>query len=168
MRELEILSAAEGNVEAYFSPKGGLAYKLIDEINGAKKSVHAAIFSFTLNQVAEALVQAHRKGVEVKLVMDQHQGSKAQRGIYERLRREGVMAYKSANKALMHNKYAILDGQTVVTGSFNWTRNAEERNNENLLIIRLPRIAELFELNFRAVFGWHVNFYALKAVRGKS
>lgn len=157
---MKILSAVEGDVEAYFSPKGGLASKLITEIDKATISFHGAIFSFTLNEIADAIIRARSHGLDVKVIMDQHQSSEGQLKAYKRLKDARVEIFKSANRALMHNKYAIIDNRAVITGSYNWTRNAEERNNENLLILHLPKIAELFESNFKKVFQWHIQFYA--------
>ncbi len=149
-------------VEAYFSPRGGVAKRLVEEIDKAQKSVHLAIFSFTALQVAGALSRAQARGVEIKVIMDQHQRSKQQVAIYERLRAEGIEVYRSANKAFMHSKYAVIDGATITTCSYNWTKNAEQHNNENMLIIRSPEIAQLYEDNFLAVFGWHIQFYSVK------
>jgi len=150
-------------VEAYFSPRGGVAGRLIGEIGLARKSVHLAIFSFTAAQLAHALVEARRRGADVKVIMDAHQRSKEQVAILHRLKDSGIEAYRCANKALMHSKYAILDDEVVATCSYNWTRSAEQRNNENLVIIRSPDIARLYEENFQAVFNWHLQFYGVRS-----
>jgi phosphatidylserine/phosphatidylglycerophosphate/cardiolipin synthase-like enzyme len=122
-------------VEAFFSPRGGATEAIVREIGTAKKEILVQAYSFTSAPIAKALVDAHKRGVKVTVVLD-----KSQRG--ERytsatfVANAGIPTYIDAQHAIAHNKIMIIDGTTLITGSFNFTKAAEERNAENLLIIK--------------------------------
>ncbi len=161
------LRVSEGPVSVYFSPKGGCATRLMAELERARKSVHCAIFSFTLTQVADSLISVKRRGCVVRVVFDQHQvAQKVNLGLFKKLSDNQVEVVKSANPAFMHSKYAVVDRSTVVTGSYNWTKRADEENNENLLVVRLPKIGRAYETNFKSLWNWHVEYYA--AIRARA
>jgi len=136
--------------EVYFSPNGGCEEKLIYWINKANRSIHIMIYSFTLDSIGEALINAYNKGVEVKIVMEKEQLTAYSE--YYKLKKAGVEVKLDSNPALMHNKVAIIDGEIVITGSYNWTQNAETKNNENLLIIKNKGLAEVYELEFQKIW----------------
>jgi len=132
--------------EVFFSPKGGCKDEVIRWINRANRTVHVLIYSFTLDDVADALIKSHEKGLDVKVVFDKGQISEYSE--YIPLNDAGVPVKKDTASGYMHNKVAIIDGYVVLTGSFNWSANAEEKNLENLVIIRDPILAQTYEKEF--------------------
>jgi len=150
-----LLSAAD--IEVYFSPKGGCEKAIVREIDRAKNSIDAAVYYFTKRQIADAIIRAKDRGVKIKLVLDKSQETQRySKAAY--LARKGVPVRINSKYNLMYNKYAIIDGRTVITGSYNWTATAEHRNAENLLIIRDDETAGLFLKNFNKLFGESVLF----------
>ncbi|MEM3022111.1 MAG: phospholipase D family protein [Candidatus Bathyarchaeia archaeon] len=150
---LKTISPLEApSYEVYFSPKGGCETRLLYWLSRANFSIHVLIYSFTLDSVGDALIAAHRRGLDVRIVME---GDEAGQGgsEYGRLKGAGVPVRLDTNPALMHNKVAIIDGSIVITGSFNWTASAEARNNENMIVIRSAQIAALYEEEFERVWG---------------
>ncbi|MEM3507304.1 MAG: phospholipase D-like domain-containing protein [Candidatus Bathyarchaeia archaeon] len=137
-------------IGAYFSPKDKCSSKLIYWIDKANKSIHVLIYSFTLNSISEALINAHKRGIEVLIVLEKDQLSKYSK--YEELKNSGIGIRLDTNPALMHNKIAIIDGKIVITGSYNWSESAEYRNNENIIIISSIEIAKIYESEFQKIW----------------
>jgi len=138
----------------YFSPRGGAAQQVIYWIGRANRSVHILIYSFTLDGIGDAVLQAYRRGVEVQIVFEKSQVSKFSE--YFRLRAAGVSVRNDTNAGLMHDKVAVIDGYVVLTGSFNWTASAEEDNNENLIVVRSAGLAAAYEQQFQRIWGLSV------------
>ncbi|MFH1773742.1 MAG: phospholipase D family protein [Methanobacteriota archaeon] len=136
--------------EVYFCPEDSCSIQIIKAIDSAQTSVYVAIYSFTLDSIADALIRAKSRGVDVKVVMEKSQVGKGSE--YERLKNAGIDVRLDKNQDFMHNKFAVIDGKIVATGSFNWSLHADTKNDENLLIIYLKELArkyeeEFFELN---------------------
>jgi phosphatidylserine/phosphatidylglycerophosphate/cardiolipin synthase-like enzyme len=126
--------ALEGTEEA-FSPHQG-ATALVNRVIGeAKESIHVAAYTFTSKPIADALIWAHDNGVEVMVVLDAKQ-TKSKRSLLPYLLGNGVPTRINRHYAIMHNKFMVIDGKILELGSFNYTKSAEERNAENVLVIR--------------------------------
>ena len=125
--------------EVCFSPPGGCTQLIIDTLAGARSTILVQAYSFTSEPIAQALVAAHRRGVQIEVVLDKSQRTEDDARIRP-LVDAGILVRIDAAHAIAHNKVMILDGATVITGSFNFTRAAEERNAENLLVIRDPAL----------------------------
>lgn len=123
-----------GTIASYFSPNGGAAEAIVKEINSAKTEVLVQAYSFTSKPIAEALAGAHKRGVKVVIVLDKSQRSG--HTSVDFVAQAGIPTYIDASHLILHNKTMVLDRSTLITGSFNFTRAAEERNAENLLIIK--------------------------------
>jgi phosphatidylserine/phosphatidylglycerophosphate/cardiolipin synthase-like enzyme len=135
--------------------EGGIELHLIDLINSAHLSIEGATFEFNLDDVADALIAASERGVDVRLVYDdEHTEDDPQ---MERLIAAGIEATPDERSAFMHNKFFVIDGQTVWLGSWNVTTNDTFRNNNNVIVIRSTQLAENytdeFEEMFRGEFG---------------
>jgi phosphatidylserine/phosphatidylglycerophosphate/cardiolipin synthase-like enzyme len=126
-------TAREAAIENAFSPQQGATDLIVKTIGAARHSVRVAAYFFTSWPIADALVQAHRRGVDVKLVLDSHQKF---RRVIDYLDRNGIAARVNSRYAIMHDKFMIVDGSTLETGSFNFTRAAEFENAENVLVLR--------------------------------
>ena len=150
--------ALEVNVAALcFSPNGGCTNVVVKEIGRARWQIRVMAYDFTSWPIAGALARAKKRGVDVQIVFDsQNAGS-----LYSRvnfLRKSGIPIYIDTRVQLMHDKVMIMDGRTVITGSFNWTRAAEAYNAENLLVIRSRKLAGFYLKNWRYLAGQSVRF----------
>ena len=136
-------------VQYAFSPSDGIRKIILGELSQARESVDVMAFSFTNNDLALKLAELIRKGVRVRCIFDNGQaGSKYSRKQY--LRKTGAQVYPSPNRSgKMHHKVIIMDNKTVITGSYNYSRNAEELNDENIIILRCPAIARYYTKEFK-------------------
>ena len=130
--------------------------RLIDKINAAQKSIHIASFEFDLTPVAEALIAAKQRGVDVRWVTDDESGLQADeepdRGQFARLKDAGIEVRSDDRSALMHNKFWIFDGETAWTGSTNITESGVFQQNNNTIVIHSPEIAAIYEREFEEMW----------------
>ena len=133
----------------YFSPHGGCTEEVVKEIGQARASVLVQAYSFTSAPIAQALVEAHRRGVDVEVILDKSQRTEHHSSAGS-LAKAGVPVEIDAAHAIAHNKVMVIDGRTVLTGSFNFTDSAEERNAENLVVIRDAEMAARYAANWRS------------------
>jgi len=133
--------------QVYFSPKGGCTTAIIKNLDQAEKSVLVQAYSFTSKPIAEALVNAHRRGVKVKVLLDKSQ-RRAKGSQLDLLVASGIPVNIDTKHSIAHNKVMIIDGATVLTGSFNFTNAAEDKNAENLLVVRDKAIAKKYRRNW--------------------
>ena len=139
-------------VEAYFCPQDACADKLVKKIDSASSSIYIAIYSFTLDSISDAVIRAKKRGLDVKVIYDSDQ-SKNDASDDERLSNEGIkIAYRNGS-GYMHNKFTILDMNVVATGSFNYSNNADTKNEENLVFIESTGLAEKFKQNFDYIWS---------------
>lgn len=138
------------NVQCYFSPRGGCTDAIVAQINGAKTSVHVQAYSFTSKPIAAALVGAAKRGVKVEAVLDKSQRSEKYSEA-DFLAHAGIPTWIDSKHAIAHNKIMLIDGTTILTGSFNFTNAAEKNNAENLLVLKdVPELYAAYEANFQA------------------
>lgn len=139
-------------ITLYFSPHGGAERAAVEAIDAAHETLDIAMYYFTSSEAAWAVVRAQERGVKVRVYMDKSQ--RTQKYSKSRfLEKRKVPVRYHTGSGLMHNKFAVIDGKVVVTGSFNWTASAEEKNEENLLIIRDADVAKAYAVKFEAY--WH-------------
>ena len=126
--------------------------RLIEKISAAKSTIHIASFEFGLTPVAEALIDAKQRGVDVRWVTDDEHGLEADaepdRGQFARLQQRGIEVRSDSRSALMHNKFWIFDGQTVWTGSTNVTVSGIYQQNNNAVVVHSPEVAAIYEREF--------------------
>jgi phosphatidylserine/phosphatidylglycerophosphate/cardiolipin synthase-like enzyme len=137
----------EKPIEVFFSPRAGCTAAVVREIDNATESISIQAYSFTSTPIAKAIVLAHRRGVKVAAILDRSQRT-ARYSSATYLSNANVPVFIDAAHAIAHNKIIIIDGKTVITGSFNFTKQAEEKNAENLLIVRDPEIAAQYTANW--------------------
>lgn len=137
--------AAEMVVQACFSPYGKCSAHILREIDQARQELLIAVYAFTNDELAHALVQAKKRGVAVQVVIDRefdanNQNSKGKFFDAQKvpLRRLSGLKTRAQDKeaGLMHQKFAIIDRRIIFTGSYNWTHSADRLNDENLLVFR--------------------------------
>ena len=133
---------------AYFSPKGGATEAIVQELGSAKTSILVQAYSFTSAPIAKALVAAHERGVKVEIILDKsHLTERYTNAPF--LAKSGIPVKIDSAHAIAHNKVMVIDGEIVITGSFNFTKAAEDKNAENLLVIRDKPLAEKYTKNWQ-------------------
>jgi phosphatidylserine/phosphatidylglycerophosphate/cardiolipin synthase-like enzyme len=130
-------------MENYFCPEDDCAFRIANLIKDAKSSAKAAFFTFTSEKIADELLKAESRGVDVSVIVENRQRN-AKNSQYQRLKDFGMDIKLDNNKYTMHHKVLIIDGKIVVTGSFNPTLSADTKNDENILIIHDEEIANRF------------------------
>jgi cardiolipin hydrolase len=146
-------TVAGGGVEAICFSRVEQCDDVIAHLIGeARKSIYVAIYSFTRDGLARALIDAKNRGVEVKVIMEE-ENAYGQGSDYRMLKEAGVDIRLDGNPALMHHKFAVIDGELVVTGSYNWSTAAEDRNDENFVVIRDRHVAEAFTQEFNRLWS---------------
>lgn len=147
-----------GAQQAYFCPDEGCAQVVIDQFDAASSTLHVAIAYFTHEGIAKSLIEAKERGIDVKVVGDawanDPSNPEAQNiEIVRELQLNGVPYRDDGNDAgTMHDKFAVIDGQVVLTGSFNYTDSADTRNNENLVVLYSKGMAAAFEDEFEKLW----------------
>ncbi|MFH0867856.1 MAG: phospholipase D-like domain-containing protein [Candidatus Woesearchaeota archaeon] len=146
-----------GQIENYFCPEDctleswGIN-KIINLVNNAEKSVKVAIFSFTHEELADELVKADIRGVDVKVLVERKQRN-VQNSQYSRLKDFGVNIKVDGNKYNMHHKFIVIDDSIVITGSPNFSFSGFNRNDENMLIMYNEDVALRFVNEFDRLFS---------------
>jgi phosphatidylserine/phosphatidylglycerophosphate/cardiolipin synthase-like enzyme len=136
-----------GTTPATSDPRFDCATAVISLFNQAKKTAHVAIYSLTEPNIVNAMIAANKRGVKVAIVADKTESKSANMAaMIKKLTEAGVDVRLAVRQtALMHNKVGIFDGQTICTGSFNWTNNAEKNNDENLIVVDGADLAADYE-----------------------
>lgn len=139
-------------VEVFFSPDDGVAKRLVDVIGSARKSIHILAYSFTSDPLAEAILERSRAGVKISGVFESSQVKSNLGGEFERFLAAGLDVRLDGNPRNLHDKVIIVDGNVVITGSYNFSRNAEQINDENVLILHSPEIAGQYLAQFQKLY----------------
>ncbi|HPL62942.1 MAG: phospholipase D family protein [Syntrophales bacterium] len=134
-------------VVVLFSPGGGCADAIAEILDGAESEILVQAYSFTSAPIAKRLVDAHKRGVKVRVILDKSQ-QKERYTSATFLFNAGVPVMIDSEHAIAHNKVIVVDAGIVITGSYNFTKAAEKRNAENLLIIRSAKIAKKYRDNW--------------------
>ena len=117
---LSIISPAFADTQVYFSPNGGCQNAIIVEIGKAQKTIDIAMYYLTSREIAQELVKAKERNIKVRIVLDQSQETQT----YSKSRyliKRGFEVKYHVGAGIMHNKFAVIDGKVLITGSFNWT-----------------------------------------------
>ena len=138
----------------YFSPKigtgGGCEKEIIRWIDTASTSIHVMIYSFSSDPIAIALISAYNRGVQVQVVFEAGNTGGAYKD--DKLRTAGIPVRTDTNTRYMHNKVMIVDGEIVLTGSYDYSETAEIFNNENLIVIKSTSIGSAYEAEFTEIW----------------
>jgi phosphatidylserine/phosphatidylglycerophosphate/cardiolipin synthase-like enzyme len=130
-----------------FSPGGDCTDAIVGQIEKARTEIFVQAYSFTSAPIAKALINAHKRGVHVEIILDKsNKSQKYSAGDFTA--HMGVATYIDSKHAIAHNKIIIIDRETVIAGSFNFTKAAEEKNAENLLIIKSKELAKIYIENW--------------------
>jgi len=147
------ISLEGSQVETYFSPDDEISARIVALIQNAQESVSFMAFSFTSDEIAAAMLASAKDGVTITGVFEESQYYSNMGTEFDNLRDAGLAVYLDGNLYNMHHKVIIIDGKIVITGSYNFSRSAEERNDENVLIIHNAQAAEMYIGEFERVLA---------------
>jgi phosphatidylserine/phosphatidylglycerophosphate/cardiolipin synthase-like enzyme len=133
--------------EVYFSLSDNPQKAIIKNINQAETSINIAMYTFTDKEILLSLINAQNRGVKVRVYLDRSQIGSTY-SISRLLVQKGIKVRISSNNYIMHNKFAIIDNRILLSGSYNWTFAANNKNEENLMVIDDPEIIEIFQNQF--------------------
>ena len=136
----------------YFTPPAGSAGGLIKHIDASKKTIKVMAYGFTAIPLSDALVKAHRRGVKVQLLQDEKSAGNNSDAVNQ-LIAAGIEVRSDGKHAIQHNKVMLLDDDIVITGSYNFTKSAEVRNAENIIILKSAYAAKRYADNWAAHWG---------------
>jgi phosphatidylserine/phosphatidylglycerophosphate/cardiolipin synthase-like enzyme len=156
-------STTPAPVSVCFTPGGNCTDQIVKALGEAKHTILVQAYSFTSAPIAKALLDAHKRGVQVQVILDKSQRSEKYSSA-DFLANQGVPTMIDAEHAIAHNKIIIIDGETVISGSFNFTKAAQEKNAENLLIIHDNALAAQYTKSWDA-HRQHSQLYAGRGVR---
>ena len=157
---LLLATAGAADIQVYFSPRGGCTEAIVENLGRAKSTVLVQAYSFTSAPIAKALVDAKKRGVNVQVILDKSQRTERYSSA-DFVAHAGIPTFIDARHSIAHNKIIIIDGRTVLTGSFNFSKAAEESNAENLLVIQDAAIAAKYSANWKSHLQ-HAEAYAGK------
>ena len=141
--------AYDCKAKVFFSPNGGCTEAIVSEIGKAKREILVQAYSFTSVPIAKALVEAHKRGVDCKVILDKSQ-RKEKYSSAGFLANFGIETWIDEKPKIAHSKVMVIDGETIVTGSFNFTKSAEADNVENLLILSGAELAKRYLANWQS------------------
>ena len=143
-------AASQDGVYVFFSPGGKPTDAIVDQINQAKSTLHIQAYQFTSAPIAEAVVNAQKRGVQILVVLDPSQEGERYH-VAQFLYNAGIPVHIDHKHSIAHNKIMLIDGRVILTGSFNFTKAAEHSNAENLLVLLdKPDLYAAYEKNFQS------------------
>jgi len=141
----------DADINVYFSPEDNVERIINSRLKKAKKSIRFLAFSFTSDSLGETMIEKFKKGLTVEGVFERR-GANSEYSEYTKMMIEGLPVFKDRNRHIMHHKVIIIDDYRVITGSFNFSKNADRNNDENILIIDSEEIAAEYTEEFRRIF----------------
>ena len=120
--------------------------RIIITINNAESSIDAAIYSFTSEKIATSLISANNRGIRVRVITDYLQS--ASRNSKDEFLEDKIEIRVMPSKNTMHNKFMVIDNELVITGSYNWTKNGNTKNFENIAFIFDQELADKYREEF--------------------
>ncbi len=148
--DYNLVNGDDISVEIYFCPEDFCEDEVLEELEKANNSVYVEAFSFTDKNIANELINLRNKGIEVKVVMEKRQISKY--SVYNYLKENNVSVVYDSNPYNMHNKVIIIDNETVIAGSPNFSKNGMFRNDESMVVIHNNGVAEEYSKEFFNIF----------------
>lgn len=144
--------AASFDSRACFSPGDGCLLTILSELSRVRRTADICVFTITDDRIAQGIIAAHERGVGVRIITDndkQYDGGSD----VERLRRAGIALKVDETEHHMHHKFAVLDGTTLLNGSYNWTRSASAFNEENLVVTGDGKLVRIFAQQFEKMWN---------------
>jgi phosphatidylserine/phosphatidylglycerophosphate/cardiolipin synthase-like enzyme len=152
-------AASEDGITVNFSPKGGCTERVVEELGKAQHEIEMQAYSFTSQPITNALIAAHHRGVKVTVVLDK--SDIKEKSEAAEVAADRIATYIDSKHSIAHNKIILIDGQTIITGSFNFTNQAEHNNAENLVVLHgRPKLYAAYDSNFKLHLGHSEPFTA--------
>lgn len=145
-----LFSFPDLQVEVLFSPEDPVRERILDLLHQARQSIYFMAFSFTDDKMGKALAQQAQAGVEIHGVFEKR-GSTSKYSEYGRLKKLKLDVHQDGNPGILHHKVFILDRKIVITGSYNFSKNADRSNDENLMVLHNPEIAQRYLEEYQRV-----------------
>ena len=139
-------------MEVYFSPDDGVADRIYEILNDAEESIYFMAFSFTTDEFGETIRAKSESGLTVAGVMEEEQVKSNIGTEYDFFKQAGLDVFIDGNEGQMHHKTMIVDEQIVITGSYNFSRSAEIRNDENLIVFHNAQISDFYLKEFQRIY----------------
>lgn len=146
--EQAALASASAVIQVRFSPGGDCTQFIKAAIAKAQKTILVQAYTFTSLSIADALIQAHQRGVDVCILVDRSQLASKYTQV-RHMAAQGILVAVDVVPGIAHNKVMVIDDDYVLTGSFNWTKAAEKYNAENLLLIKDTKTNEIYKTSWR-------------------
>ena len=137
---------------AYFSPGTSCVDKIIASLNSVQETLDICVFTISDDVISRAILDAHKRGVQVRIITDDEKVDDKGSDISEFVAND-VLVKTDDGPSHMHHKFAIFDGQTLLNGSFNWTRSASRNNNENIIVDSTPHLVTSFQDTFDTLWA---------------
>ena len=137
--------------QAYFSPGPDCRIAIEQAMETALSELLICVFTISDDRLSDAIMAAHRSGLTVRVISDNDKMHDRGSDV-ERLSQAGVNVRIDRSPEHMHHKFMVIDGRTVMTGSYNWTRSAETRNEENIIAVDDPLLATRFSEEFERIW----------------
>ena len=122
--------------------------RLITHIKSARKTIDICVFTISCQELAETVINMHKRGVIVRVITDNEQ-MELNCSQAERFRREGIQVRHDSSSFFMHHKFVIIDSRILINGSFNWTRQAISGNRENVMVLNIPEVVAPYIKEFQ-------------------
>lgn len=139
------------DINAYFAPEDNVERIILKRLEKAKSSIHFMAFSFTSAGIGEMMIRKFKAGVSVQGIFERR-GAKSGHSQYVKMKLEGLPVRLDTNRGAMHHKVIIIDGERVIMGSYNFSKNANRSNDENILIIDNKEIASEYLSEFKRLW----------------
>jgi phosphatidylserine/phosphatidylglycerophosphate/cardiolipin synthase-like enzyme len=143
-------------IQVFFSPEDNCGGEILKRIEEAKHTIDAALYLFTSQPLSRAIVNAKERGVKVRIFLEGEKvDDRYSKDDY--LKRNGIPLRVRDDRGLMHNKFCVIDGKTLITGSYNWTHSADLWNDENIIILQAPEVILMYAEYFERLWNGEVS-----------
>lgn len=144
-----LLPYSFANVSVCFTPPSKCGNFIVEQIKEAQRSIYIQAYGFTSEKIIDALIEAKNRGVEIEIILDRSNFHKKKQNVIKLLETNQIKIYQDKVAGIAHNKVMIIDNTTVITGSFNFTDNADKRNAENVIVLHNSNIAHQYYDNWK-------------------
>ncbi|MGI9287285.1 MAG: phospholipase D-like domain-containing protein [Pseudomonadales bacterium] len=155
-RVVKLTTAGAGTAvirpSVHFSPGDDCRRKIVDLLHNAKQSIAICVFTISDDRISEQILNAHKRTLDVRIITDNDKANDKGSDV-DRLRQQGVAVRKDRSSNHMHHKFAVIDRRFLINGSFNWTRSASDRNEENILVMAQPQAVQEFQAKFEELWN---------------
>ncbi len=137
------------DISVCFTPPSRCGNFIVEKIKEAKQSIYIQAYGFTSKKIIDALIEAKNRGVEIEIILDRSNFHKKKQNIIRLLESNQITIYQDKVAGIAHNKVMIIDSKKVITGSFNFTENADKNNAENVIILDDINVANKYYQNWK-------------------